>query len=153
MRQFAPIRTEPAYRKVADALLARITDRSLSPGERLPAETELARQFGVNRSTVREAMRELSAVVKIGKPFMARDLASHQRVIHSFALLRDVPPRDMNAILLGHCLTSLTGEQIVGFTLRESKPKQGTKTYVLEGCQGEVEQPPDAAADFLDAAE
>ena len=61
MRQFTPIRTEPAYRKVADALLARITDRSLSPGERLPAETELARQFGVNRSTVREAMRELQS--------------------------------------------------------------------------------------------
>ncbi|HET9865225.1 MAG TPA: GntR family transcriptional regulator [Steroidobacteraceae bacterium] len=57
--QFAPIRVEPAYRKVAAALLARITDRSINPGERLPAEMELARQFGVHRGTVREALREL----------------------------------------------------------------------------------------------
>ncbi len=57
--QFAPIRVEPAYRKVAAALLARITDRSIHPGERLPAEMELARQFGVHRGTVREALREL----------------------------------------------------------------------------------------------
>jgi DNA-binding FadR family transcriptional regulator len=57
--EFAPIRVEPAYRKVAAALLERITDRSISEGERLPAEMELARQFGVHRGTVREALREL----------------------------------------------------------------------------------------------
>jgi len=58
---FEPIRVEPAYRKVATALLDRITDRSISAGERLPAETELARQFGVHRGTVREALRELES--------------------------------------------------------------------------------------------
>ena len=57
--EFEPIRLEPAYRKVAAALLARITDRSIIAGERLPPEVELARQFGVHRGTVREALREL----------------------------------------------------------------------------------------------
>lgn len=57
--EFDPIRMEPAYRKVAAALMERILDRSLRDGDRLPSETELARQFGVNRSTVREAVREL----------------------------------------------------------------------------------------------
>jgi GntR family transcriptional regulator, transcriptional repressor for pyruvate dehydrogenase complex len=57
--EFEPIRVEPAYRKVAAALLERITDRSISAGERLPPEMELARQFGVHRGTVREALREL----------------------------------------------------------------------------------------------
>jgi len=57
--KFAPIRVEPAYRKVAAALLARITDRSINAGDRLPPEMELARQFGVHRGTVREALREL----------------------------------------------------------------------------------------------
>jgi GntR family transcriptional repressor for pyruvate dehydrogenase complex len=56
---FEPIRLERAYRKVAAALLERITARSISEGDRLPAETELARQFGVHRGTVREALREL----------------------------------------------------------------------------------------------
>ncbi len=61
MSGFQPLRLEPAYRKVAVALLAKITDRTLSAGDRLPAEQELARQFGVNRSTVREAIRELES--------------------------------------------------------------------------------------------
>lgn len=61
MVEFAPLEFEPAYRKVATALLDRITDRSLSAGDRLPSELELARQFGVNRSTVREALRELES--------------------------------------------------------------------------------------------
>ncbi len=46
---------------MAAALLERISDRSLSAGDRLPPELELARQFGVNRSTVREALRELES--------------------------------------------------------------------------------------------
>ncbi|TLY89578.1 MAG: winged helix-turn-helix transcriptional regulator, partial [Gammaproteobacteria bacterium] len=52
---------EPAYRKVAAAIGARVLSRALREGERLPSETELARQFGVNRSTVREALRELES--------------------------------------------------------------------------------------------
>lgn len=56
---FEPIQLEPAYRKVAAALTERITARSFKSGDRLPSETELAKQFGVNRSTVREALRGL----------------------------------------------------------------------------------------------
>jgi GntR family transcriptional repressor for pyruvate dehydrogenase complex len=59
--EFEPIRVEPAYRKVATALLERITARTISAGDRLPAEMELARQFGVHRGTVREALRELES--------------------------------------------------------------------------------------------
>ena len=59
--EFEQIRMEPAYRKVATALMERILDRTLRDGDRLPSETELARQFGVNRSTVREAVRELQS--------------------------------------------------------------------------------------------
>jgi GntR family transcriptional repressor for pyruvate dehydrogenase complex len=58
---FEQILMEPAYRKVAAAIGGRILDRSLREGDRLPPETELARQFGVNRSTVREALRELES--------------------------------------------------------------------------------------------
>ncbi|MET0389248.1 MAG: GntR family transcriptional regulator [Polyangiales bacterium] len=58
---FAPIQLEPAYRKVAVALIERITGGAFNSGDRLPSETELAKQFGVNRSTVREALRELQS--------------------------------------------------------------------------------------------
>jgi DNA-binding FadR family transcriptional regulator len=57
--QFEQIALAPAYRRVAEAITQRIVQRTLAEGERLPPETELARQLGVNRSTVREALREL----------------------------------------------------------------------------------------------
>jgi DNA-binding FadR family transcriptional regulator len=59
--EFDQILLVPGYRKVATAITARILSRALREGERLPPETELARQFGVNRSTVREALRELES--------------------------------------------------------------------------------------------
>jgi DNA-binding FadR family transcriptional regulator len=59
--RFEQILIEPAYRKVAAAIGERIISRSLREGDRLPPETELARQFGVNRSTIREALRELES--------------------------------------------------------------------------------------------
>jgi GntR family transcriptional regulator, transcriptional repressor for pyruvate dehydrogenase complex len=65
--EFEAIRSEPAYRKVAEALMVRILDRSLREGDRLPSETELARQFGVNRSTIREAVRELQSNGLLGR--------------------------------------------------------------------------------------
>ncbi|MCX7057719.1 MAG: GntR family transcriptional regulator [Pseudomonadota bacterium] len=61
MTAFEPIRFEPGYRRVATAIAARILDRTLREGDSLPPETELAEQFAVNRSTIREALRELES--------------------------------------------------------------------------------------------
>jgi DNA-binding FadR family transcriptional regulator len=46
---------------LADALRARILTGELSPGEKLPIEPELSAQYGVSRSTVREALRVLAS--------------------------------------------------------------------------------------------
>ncbi len=59
--EFTPVRLVPAYRKVADAILERILDRRLPDGQRLPPEAVLAEQFGVNRGTLREALRDLES--------------------------------------------------------------------------------------------
>jgi len=49
----------PAYKLVADAIERQILQGTLKTGDVLPAETALATQFGVNRSTVREGIRSL----------------------------------------------------------------------------------------------
>jgi len=54
-------RVRKAYEQVADQLRDLIVSGQLVRGERLPNETVLAREFGVSRATVREALRLLTA--------------------------------------------------------------------------------------------
>jgi len=56
---FDKIAREPAYRRVSHVIEEKILTRRLLPGNTLPTEMELAKQFGVNRSTVREGLRQL----------------------------------------------------------------------------------------------
>ena len=54
-------RVRKAYEQVADQLRELIVRGELRPGDRLPVESALARDFGVSRATVREALRLLTA--------------------------------------------------------------------------------------------
>lgn len=47
---------EPAYRRVGDALAARIKSGELAPGVRVPSERELAVEQGISRMTARAAV-------------------------------------------------------------------------------------------------
>ncbi|HEY7753346.1 MAG TPA: GntR family transcriptional regulator [Steroidobacteraceae bacterium] len=64
---FEPLGYAPAYLRVSEEIRGRILRRELSEGQALPTETELARQFEVNRSTVREALRKLESNGLIGR--------------------------------------------------------------------------------------
>lgn len=57
--RFPRLKRAPAYRVVAEALVEEVLQRRLPPGSQLPTEADLAEQFGVNRSTVREGVRLL----------------------------------------------------------------------------------------------
>jgi DNA-binding FadR family transcriptional regulator len=59
MPPFEPIRKQKAAEQVADALRDAIVSGELAEGDPLPSERDLAEQFGVNRSTVREAILRL----------------------------------------------------------------------------------------------
>src|SRR4051794_10379831 len=54
-------RVRKAYEQVADQLRDLILSGELEPGARLPTEQTLARDFGVSRATVREALRVLTS--------------------------------------------------------------------------------------------
>jgi DNA-binding GntR family transcriptional regulator len=56
---FAPDSPVPLYVQAADYLAARIASGDLAPGARLPAERDLADQWGIAYQTVRRTMREL----------------------------------------------------------------------------------------------
>ncbi|MFM7024992.1 MAG: FadR/GntR family transcriptional regulator [Limnohabitans sp.] len=52
-------RSVPAYRVVCDHLRQRIVGGEITPGQALPIEADLSAHYGVHRSTVREALRQL----------------------------------------------------------------------------------------------
>lgn len=56
---FQRVLVEPAYKTVSAAIERAILDGALRPGAALPTEQELAERFGVHRSTVREAIRQV----------------------------------------------------------------------------------------------
>jgi GntR family transcriptional repressor for pyruvate dehydrogenase complex len=53
-------RVRKAYEQVVDQVRDLVVSGGLAPGDRLPSETALAREFGVSRATIREALRVLS---------------------------------------------------------------------------------------------
>jgi DNA-binding FadR family transcriptional regulator len=53
------LRLAPAYRVVSDDLRQRIVRGEVLEGQPFPTETDLAGRFGVHRSTIREALRQL----------------------------------------------------------------------------------------------
>jgi GntR family transcriptional regulator, transcriptional repressor for pyruvate dehydrogenase complex len=57
--QFEKLHVLSAYQVVSRELRRLIVSGELKAGDRLPTEAELAEQFGVNRSTVREGIRQL----------------------------------------------------------------------------------------------
>ena len=66
---FKPIKVRRAFEEISAEIKRQIFKGILKPGDKLPSEVELARQFNVARQTVREALRilELSGFIIIQK--------------------------------------------------------------------------------------
>lgn len=59
MYHFENLQNKPLAERVEDNLLSYIIDNKLEVGAKIPNEFELAKQFGVGRSTIREAIKML----------------------------------------------------------------------------------------------
>lgn len=67
MEEFAPIEIKRTFEEVSEKIKEMIFNGTLKPGQMLPPEIKLARQFKVGRQSVREALRllELSGFLTI----------------------------------------------------------------------------------------
>ncbi len=76
--EFEPISRETLSAQIRDQLLERINAGALEPGARVPSERALSEQFGVARTSVREAMQgllSLGVIVRRGnRSFVAEQL-------------------------------------------------------------------------------
>jgi len=82
--QFERVRRTKVYEEVAAQIQRQIADGVWRPGDRLPAERELAEAFGVSRSSVRDAIRvlELAGLVapRQGEGTVVRELTMESLV-------------------------------------------------------------------------
>jgi GntR family transcriptional regulator, transcriptional repressor for pyruvate dehydrogenase complex len=146
--EFEPILIEPAYRKVAAALLERITARSINAGERLPPEIELARQFGVHRGTVREALRELqtNGVLKRERGSKLMMVTRPERVDVAAGVSRALALHDVSYHDVWEALTALE-PPIAAAAARHRKPADLDRIESIVSASADVEQ----TADFFRA--
>jgi GntR family transcriptional regulator, transcriptional repressor for pyruvate dehydrogenase complex len=91
--RFERISVAPAYQLVAEAIEREISSGRLRPGEPLGTEAELVKQFGVNRSTVREGIRMLEQT-----GLVHRD--SRRRLMVGFPHYDRLIPRITRALIL-----------------------------------------------------
>jgi GntR family transcriptional regulator, transcriptional repressor for pyruvate dehydrogenase complex len=94
---FEKIAHQPAYRVVSEKIRNAIVSGEIKTGELLPTETKLAEQFGVTRSTVREAIRLLEHGGILGR-------ADRKRLVATLPPTETVG-RSVSSALLMHQVT------------------------------------------------
>lgn len=107
-QKFSPVGTGRAFELVIRQLREQFESGRIKPGEKLPAEPDLAAQFGVSRTALREALKvlELSGYLEIrrgygGGTFVSRPTAEEfRRVAPSIAPIPTVTPRQLNEVRL-----------------------------------------------------
>ncbi|MEV6761740.1 GntR family transcriptional regulator [Streptomyces sp. NPDC051105] len=95
------------HEEIADELRRAIDREEYTVGSRLPAETELAAQYGVSRGTVRQAVAALTSEGLIGSRQGARRVVLASRRSQSFAELRSFAQwaRSMGREATGHVMS------------------------------------------------
>jgi len=100
---YSPIQSERLYERIVSQIEQRIVAGELKAGDQLPAENELAKQFGVSRTAVREAIKTLSekrlVEVRPGKgTFITNGMPDAMR--HSLGLLMKLGPSNGSSYLV-----------------------------------------------------
>jgi DNA-binding FadR family transcriptional regulator len=93
---FQKVVVEPAYKAVSAAIERAILDGALPPGAALPTEQELSERFGVHRSTVREAIRQVEQEGLLQR-------REGRRLFVCLPGVHDLAPRATRLLLLHQC--------------------------------------------------
>ena len=81
--------------QVMDGIISQIIDGTLHPGDKLPTEMELCKQFGAGRNSVREAVKKLQAYGITNQSAFYRAIA-----LNGYMLKLDLPEiREMIRLL------------------------------------------------------
>lgn len=100
---YVPIQPERLYERIVSQIEERMVAGELKTGDQLPPENELARQFGVSRTAVREAIKTLRekrlVEIRPGKGTFITD-GMPSAIRHSLGLLMKFGPANGSANLV-----------------------------------------------------
>ena len=124
---FTKLARQPAYRAVSEKIRQVILSGELQAGDMLPTELELAEQFGVTRSTLREAIRLLEESGIIGRADRKRlvvtlpQTAAVGRSVSSAMLMHRVTFKELWQVAMG--LEPLAGKLACASATDEDKQR------------------------------
>jgi len=101
-----PLNREPVSLSIMNMVTDYLLSGTLRPGDKLPTESELARQLGVGRNSVREAMKMLSSlgVIEI------------KRGVGTF-IAESISPSMVNPLILGLVFDQGTSQDLIELRL------------------------------------
>jgi DNA-binding FadR family transcriptional regulator len=139
------------YRIVQDTIKNYILENNLKAGDPLPAETELARQLGISRNSLREAAKALESVgileTRQGSGLFVKEFSFQPLLDNmSYGLLFDLRQLDellqvrkiLECSLIGDVIQKISEEQLN--KLSEIKDKMRVKAELGEGFPEEDRQ-------------
>lgn len=142
-----PVERKRLADQIADRLMTMIADGVLKPGDRLPAEPELMKQFQVGRSSIREAVGALSMVglvtVRPGQgthvaPFSAD---SHRRPVGLLGIGRDKIQELVEARLELECtIVRLAAQRATAADLALIREKHQSLRLALDNRESPINQ-------------
>jgi DNA-binding FadR family transcriptional regulator len=105
---FETMKRKRTFEEVSSHIKSLVFEGVLKPGAKLPPETEIARQLGVGRQTVREALRvlELSGFIKVkrglggGSLIVNTVLDTLGAVLHDAIMLQTVTIEELTSARL-----------------------------------------------------
>ncbi|MBE0582263.1 MAG: FadR family transcriptional regulator [Desulfofustis sp.] len=143
----APLQRKRLADQVADRLMSMIAEGVWKPGDRLPPEPELMRQFQVGRSSIREAVGALSLIglvtVRPGQgthvaPFSTDD---HRRPVGLLGIGRDRIRELVEARLELECtIVRLAAERATAEDLKTIKEAHQALRVTLENRESPINQ-------------
>lgn len=153
---FDPVERSPAYTKVSSAIEHKILSRALRDGDVLPAETDLAQQFRVHRSTVREALRQLeSAGLVVRPPGAKRMIVSRPEAAKVASGMRHaLVLHDVSFVDVWEAMMVIEPEVAALAAMRRTQTDLATLTQISEAFRQSPEGDPTAVnivASFFEA--
>ena len=153
---FDPVERAPAYTKVSSAIEHKILSRALRDGDVLPAETDLAQQFRVHRSTVREALRQLESAGLVARPPGAKRMVVSRPEASKIAsgMRHALVLHDVSFVDVWEAMMVIEPEVAALAAARRTQADLATLTQISEAFRVSPEGDPDAVhivASFFEA--